>query len=107
MKNCISGESGCICTSFLSAFAWSLLSQTIYSWINQQLAAAREALGSFDQSSSQDNIKTKTDMDYFQIKASKEMLLLSYPKMKWEMDQLKMTSELVALTEKIQCLEDA
>lgn len=44
-------------------------------------------------------------MDYFQIKASNEMLPLSYPKMERETDQLKMTSELVAVTEQVQCLE--
>jgi len=40
-------------------------------------------------------------MDYFQIKASNEVLPLSSPNMKWEMDQLKMTSKLVAVTEQI------
>lgn len=40
-------------------------------------------------------------MEYFQVKASSEMLLLSCPKMKREVDQLEMTSELVAVTEQI------
>ena len=44
-------------------------------------------------------------MDYFQVKASNEMLPLSYPKAKRETNQLKLTSELVAVTEQIQCLE--
>jgi len=51
-------------------------------------------------------MKAKTDMDYGQIKVSNEiLLLLSYPKMNWETNQLKMILELVALTEQIQCLE--